>query len=271
MPALDDAKVNTLLERARREIDEGLLPSCQLALALDGDVVVDQCYGDSNVDTRYVIFSCTKGIVAGAVWMAFADGTLHPEQKVAEVIPEFAANGKDVVTVEQLLMHTSGFPRAPMGPDVWGDRQSRLQRFSDWRLNWEPGTRMEYHPTSAHWVLAELVERAAGKDYRDLIRERMAEALGLKGLQVGVPEDEQDGIASLVHVGSPPDGDEVERLFGVREIPMGEVTPEALEQFNEPAARAVGVPGGGGVARASDLTLYYQALLRNPGTLWDPD
>src|SRR5205823_11127791 len=89
MPALDKSKVDVLLERARREIDEGLLPSCQLALALDGDVVVDQCFGDANVDTRYVIFSCTKGLVAGAVWMAFADGTLAPEQKVADVIPAF--------------------------------------------------------------------------------------------------------------------------------------------------------------------------------------
>src|SRR5438477_10761315 len=116
---IDDGKVEVLLERARREVDEGLLPSCQLALALDGDVMVDQCFGDSNVDTRYVIFSCTKGIVAGAVWMAFGDGILAPEQKVADVIPEFGTSGKDVVTVEQLLMHTSGFPRAPMGPDVW--------------------------------------------------------------------------------------------------------------------------------------------------------
>jgi CubicO group peptidase (beta-lactamase class C family) len=268
---IDDGKVEVLLDRARREVDEGLLPSCQLALALDGDVVIDQCFGDSNVDTRYVIFSCTKGIVAGAVWLAFGDGILHPEQKVAEVIPEFATNGKDVVTVEQLLMHTSGFPRAPMGPDVWGDRQARLQRYSEWRLNWEPGTRMEYHPTSAHWVLADLVEQASGQDYRRFVTERITEPLGIKGMALGVPPDRQDGIATLVPCGSPPDPDEVERLFGVREIPLGEVTEEALLHFNEPDVRAVGVPGGGGVARASDVALYYQALLHNPGGIWDPD
>jgi len=268
---LDQSKVTALLERAQREIDEGLLPSCQLALALDGEVIVDQCYGDANVDTRYVIFSCTKGIVAGAVWLAFGDGILHPEQKVTEVLPEFGANGKDTITVEQLLMHTSGFPRAPMGPDVWGDRQKRLERFAKWRLNWEPGTRMEYHATSAHWVLAELVAEAAGEDYRDFIYERISKPLGLEWMRVGVPEDEQDGIATLVNVGEPPDPDELERLLGFRELPVGEVTPEAILRFNEPAARAVGVPGGGGVARASDIALYYQALLHNTGALWDPD
>jgi CubicO group peptidase (beta-lactamase class C family) len=266
---LDQEKVDTLLERARREVDEGLLPSCQLALALDGDVIVDQCFGDSNVDTRYVIFSCTKGIVAGAVWLAFGDGILAPEQKVAEVIPEFGANGKDVVTVEQLLMHTSGFPRAPMGPDVWADREKRLERYAQWRLNWDPGTRMEYHPTSAHWVLADLVEQASGQDYRQFVADRITGPLNLKGLSLGAATDKQDGIATLAAVGELPDPDEVERLFGVREIPLGEVTEEALLQFNQPDARAVGVPGGGGVARASDIALYYQALLHNPGGLWN--
>jgi len=266
---LDEAKVDLLLERARREIDEGLLPSCQLALAVDGEVVVDQCFGDSNVDTRYVIFSCTKGIVAGAVWLAFGDGILDPTQKVADVIPEFGTNGKDVVTVEQLLLHTSGFPRAPMGPDVWGDRTKRLDRYSKWRLNWEPGSRMEYHATSAHWVLADLIEQASGQDYRRFVAERITEPLGLKGMALGAPVDDQAGIATLVPAGEPPDPDEVERLFGVREIPLGEVTEEALLHFNEPETRAVGVPGGGAVSRASDVALYYQALLHNDGDLWN--
>ncbi|MBV8159942.1 MAG: beta-lactamase family protein [Acidimicrobiia bacterium] len=268
---LDDGKVAALLERARREVDEGLLPSCQLALAVDGEVVVDQCFGDANVDTRYVVFSCTKGIVAGAVWLAFGDGALAPEQKVAEVIPEFATNGKDVITVEQLLLHTAGLPRAPMGPDVWGDRDKRLERYAGWRLNWDPGTRMEYHPTSAYWVLADLVQQATGQDYRRFIAERITEPLGLKGMAVGVPVDAQDGIATLLSCGAPPDPDEVERLLGIREIPLGEVTEEHLLHFNDPDVRTVGVPGGGGVARASDVALYYQALLHNPGGLWDAD
>jgi GNAT superfamily N-acetyltransferase len=60
----------------------------------------------------------------------------------------------------------------------------------------------------------------------------------------------EETVDTLVAAGEPPDPDEVERLFGVREIPLGEVTEEALLHFNEPEARAVGVPGGGGVARA---------------------
>jgi CubicO group peptidase (beta-lactamase class C family) len=267
---LDKSKVDILLERARREVEEGRLPSCQLALALDGEVVLDEAFGDATTDTRYVIFSCTKGLVAGAVWMAFGDGTLDPTQKVADVIPEFGANGKDAVTVEQLLLHTSGFPRAPMGPDVWGNRETRLQRMVEWRLNWEPGTRCEYHPTSAHWVLAELIERVAGRDYRDFIDERVTRALGLPRV-LGIPPADQDDIADLSLCGEPASPDELEAIFGVPELPVTEVTDEALMSANRPDFRSVGVPGAGGIATAATVALFYQGLLHDPDELWDPD
>ena len=52
---------------------------------------------------------------------------------------------------------------------------------------------------------------------------------------------------------------------------MTEVTTEALLRFNQPAVRAVGVPGGGGVSTAADLALYYQALLHDPVGIWKPE
>lgn len=71
--------------------------------------------------------------------------------------------------------------------------------------------------------------------------------------------------------GDPPDPDEMEELFGVRDLGawVGEVTDDNLLGFNDPSVRAVGVPGGGGVMTAADLALYYQALLHNAGGLWD--
>ena len=78
-------------------------------------------------------------------------------------------------------------------------------------------------------------------------------------------------VAELVAVGEPATPDELEAAFGVRELDLGEVTTEALLGFNDPAIRRVGMPGGGGVMRASDLALYYQAVLHNPGEMWKPD
>jgi CubicO group peptidase (beta-lactamase class C family) len=268
----DDA-VDALVERAHREIDDGILPSCQLAVAYEGEVVRSVTLGDapSGDETRYTIYSATKALVASTVWQLLAEGAISLDDRVAEHIPEFGTNGKDVITVEQVLLHTSGFPRAPLGSPQWNTRDGRLAAFSRWTLNWEPGTRYEYHATSAHWVLAELIARADRCEHTESIRRRVLDPLKLSKLALGVPPDQQADIARVAHRSDAPTPDELEAAIGVRSIDVGEVTEEALEGFNRPDVIAVGVPGGGGVATAADLSLFYQALLHNPGGLWDPE
>lgn len=56
---LDDAKVSALLARARREVDEGLLPAVQVAVGYQGEVMVDATFGAPD-STRFVPFSCTR-------------------------------------------------------------------------------------------------------------------------------------------------------------------------------------------------------------------
>jgi CubicO group peptidase (beta-lactamase class C family) len=268
---LDADKVADLFARAQREVDAGHTPSCQIAIARDGRVAVGRTLGDAEPDSRYVIFSCTKALVAGAVWILIGEGALDVSRPVAHYAPEFATNGKDVITVEQVLLHTSGFPHAPFNALDWDDRDRRLARFARWRCNWEPGTRFEYHPTSAHWVLAELIERCTGEDFRDFVRTRITQPLGLHGLQLGVPSSDQGDINELVLTGEPLTAAELEAAIGIPALPVTEVTPEALISFNQPQVRAVGVPGGGGVSTAADLALYYQALLHDPAGIWKPE
>ena len=271
---IDQAALDELAARSRREVDEGFLPSCQIAVALDGELVYEATFGEATPDSRYVIFSATKAIVAGAFWLLLSSGDVTLDQRVAEIVPEFGTNGKDVITIRQLLLHEGGFPTAPL--DVLADttRDARLARFSSWRLNWEPGTRYEYHPTSAHWVIAALIEQLSGTDYREFIRTRVLEPLGLRRFQLGVPLDEQGDVTTLVPVGEPPTDAELEAVLGIPGITLadlqGEVTEAALLGLNDPRARAVGLPGGGGISTAGDLARYYQALLHNPGGLWDP-
>jgi CubicO group peptidase (beta-lactamase class C family) len=268
---IDPSALEALLDRVQQDVDARRLPSCQLALARDGQVAVWRAFGNAPVESRYVIFSATKAVVAGAVWILIGEGSLDVSRTVASLIPEFAANGKDAITVEQVMLHTSGFPRAPFGSLEWDDRERRLARFSKWRCNWEPGTRYEYHPTSAHWVLAEIIERLTGGDFRAFIRERILDPLGLAGLQVGVPIAQQGDINDLVLTGEPTPPDELEAAIGIRELPLTDVTPDALMSFNQPEVRAVGVPGGGGVSTAADLALFYQALLADPVAIWKPE
>jgi CubicO group peptidase (beta-lactamase class C family) len=265
---IDEAVWAALVTRVRAEVDGGLLPSCQFALARDGRVV-SLTLGAAAPDSRYVMFSSTKPVVASAVWVLIGAGAIDVSQRVVDYVPEFGTNGKDVITVEQVLLHTSGFPHAPFNPLKWDDRDARLAQFAKWRCNWEPGTRYEYHPTSAHWVLAELIERVSGRDFREYLRETVIDAIGLQHLRVGLI-DHQGDINELCNVGDPATRDELMAAIGIPELPLTEVTPDALLSLGNPVARGVGVPGGGGVTNAADLACFYQALLHDRTRIWDP-
>jgi CubicO group peptidase (beta-lactamase class C family) len=156
-----------------------------------------------------------------------------------------------VISVAELLTHTGGFPYAPLGPERWNDRDKRLEAFGRWRLNWEPGSRFEYHATSAHWVLAEIIERRAEMDHREFARRYVTGPMGLDELFVGLPSEFDHRVAEVRQMVPP-----VEPPGG-----WGQVTPDALLVFNEPENRRIGVPGGGAVTGAAELAMLYQPLL----------
>ena len=267
---LDSTKVEELFGRARKEVDEGHLPSCQVAIARNGVVGATATFGAAE-SSRYIIYSATKPVVATAMWLLLDEGLFRFEDPVSDHIPEFASNGKRDITIEQVMLHTSGFPRARLGPPDWDTRQGRLVKFKEWHTNWEPGSRFEYHPETAHWVLAELIERGSGVPYAQFIAERVLQRFGLERLQLGVPIASPRDVNDVVTVGEKMSPDELEAILGVRELPISTVTPEGLIALSTPYGCSVANPGGGAVSNASDLAMFYQQLLSNSGGLLSDD
>jgi CubicO group peptidase (beta-lactamase class C family) len=251
---------SALTGRARRDVDEGLLPSVQLAVGYDGELLLDETFG-APPDSRYVAFSVTKAFVGGLAWQLIGEGLFSDQTRVADVVPEFAGNGKQDVTIEHLLTHTAGFPRAPMRPEEGADRAARVERMATWRLDWPVGTQTEYHATSAYWALVEVIDRVTGSDFRNEFTTRIASPLGLSGLTLG---GGADGARPIVAVGDAGDG----ATLGDHVKETGE---QFLLRFNEPEVLAAGVPGAGGVARAADVALFYQQLLHNKAGVWRDD
>lgn len=239
------------MSRAEAAVTKGNTPACQVAVAKDGDVVAFETFGAARPSTRFAIFSATKPIVASAIWHHLADGSLDPGAPIGTYVPELSDRGFEHVLVDHVLLHTAGFPNAPMGDAEGADPSRRRARFARWQLEWEPASRFEYHSASAHWVLVDILERLNGADPRDVIERRVFQPLGLPRA-LGIAPDQQDDIAPLV--------------------PM---TPEAADdatmRFNDPVARAAGVPGGGAFMTAADLARFYQGVLHNPGGLWDAE
>jgi len=268
-------RLDALEQRVRREIDDGLLPSCQFAIAKDGKVVVHRTLGDATDATRYCIFSSTKAFAASAFWMLLGEGLVSTSDRVADLLPNFGENDKQDVTVEHVLLHTAGFPNGIMGPRHWGSHAGRLEVYPHWKLDWEPGTRYAYHAMSAHWVLMDILTELTGTDYRDFIRERICEPIGLASFRLGIPGAEQTDLADVSYVGEAMTPEEMEAAFGFRSVPTPRGSLAAMGDFglslNEPEWREIGIPGGGGFSNAADVTRFYQELLHNSKGLWDPD
>tara|TARA_B110000285_G_scaffold88788_1_gene101850 strand:- start:919 stop:2073 length:1155 start_codon:yes stop_codon:yes gene_type:complete len=266
-------KLDELLTRVRQEVDEGLLPSAQIAVAKNGKLVAFETFGAATNDSLYCVFSSTKAITSAAGWLLIQEGKLDIHQKVSELIPEFSTNDKQDIRIEQLFTHTAGFPHAPFRPTDWNDKALRYQRFSGWTLNWPPGSRFEYHATSSMWVIAEIIERLSGESFTDYVRTHIAEPLNLPDLYVGCPEDQHHRIAEISHVGKPMTSEDYASL-GIAEPPVTEVTEEALLGFNNTDIRKVPVPGGGGIMSAAELALFYQGLIGNTQsgeTIWSKE
>jgi CubicO group peptidase (beta-lactamase class C family) len=257
---IDPEKLDALLTRAAKEVEEGLLPACQVAIARNGKIAAIASFGAASDESMFNVFSSTKAITSAAGWLVMQDGKLKMNERVADIVPEFGSNGKDKITVEQLFTHTAGFPHAPFRVGDWSDHKRRMERFAEWTLNWPVGSRFEYHPTSSMYVIAEIIERRSGLAFDDFVRQRISKPLGLPDMYLGCPPEQHHRIVPVTHVGDPLTAADYEAL-GVPMPPVTEVTEEALTGFNSSETRQVPVPGGGGIMTAAELALFYQALL----------
>ena len=232
---IDQSKVDALLARARREVDEGLLPSTQVALAYQGELVAFEAYGDADLDTRYPVFSATKAFVASTVWTLIGEGLVDPSKRVVDYIPEFGTNGKDVITVEQVMLHTVRLPARAARRARLVDREGRVEAVRRAGASTgSPARTYEYH--------ADLRTLGARGDHRPRHRQRLPRRARAHGspARIGLPrvlgiaEDEQDNVASSVPVGELATPEEIKAAFGIGELPVTEVTRDALLAFNSP-------------------------------------
>ena len=234
------------------QIASGLRPTLQVAVDWRGRRVFEKALGKgASVDSTYVLWSSTKPFVAVALLQLVEAGHLSLDTRVATVIPEFAAHGKDKVTVAHLLTHRGGFPDtklevamelAKLAPS-W---DAAIRFVCDLPLAWEPGTDRGYHPTTGWYVVGELVQRLDDRPLPEALRARVLEPLAIPrdGFALGRPDD----VAATT-------------LDVVTRDAKGAPPQSQADLWNDPRTRSAVIPGAGGIARARTLTAFYRALL----------
>ncbi len=222
-------------------------------------------------DTLVNIFSVGKGLLALLAARLAGDGRLDPDARVCGYWPEFAAAGKESVTLRQLLAHQAGLPavrrRLPAGAMLdWNQMTAALAGQAPW---WEPGTAHGYHVNTFGFLVGEVLRRASGRTAGQLLRAEVAGPLGAD-VHIGLPPGEHARVADFIWPGPPPP--ECDRPDLSDDLLMEHnayFNPGGLSGagvVNTPAWREAELPSTNGHGTARGVARVYAALAAG-GTL----
>ena len=270
-------------EEVRAEFDRNFAERGEIGAAVAaywrGEKVVDLWGGRRtptgdepwNQDTMVVVNSTTKGLAAMTVAVANSRGWVDYDAPVAAYWPEFAQNGKDAITVRQLLSHEAGL--------VWIDEPLHFEDLRDLdavsrvlarqKPAWEPGTRHGYHAMTIGLYMQELI-RHADPAHRTLGRffaEEIAQPLEIE-FYIGLPPDIPDERLAQLRLFSP-----MRAIRALPSVPPGYVLrivwPWSLLHRsmlfadmnpNDRHTLEVEIPAGNGVGTARAVARAYSAL-----------
>lgn len=256
-------KVQTLLDEL---ISSGLETGLQVAAYLDGKLVVDAWSGIAkpetgepvNGDTLFLTFSCSKAVTATVIHQLVEAGKLDYDAPVARYWPQFAAHGKEAITVRHVLAHEAGIPQLPRRLTLAQlcDDQQMAHVVENLKPIWTPGTKTGYHGVTYGVILGELAQRVDGRPFAQIVPQDICQPLGIDDLFFGVPRSMESRIATL-------SGDRVPwailpPIFLVHRMAPAGVQP-GPKWNREDIWRAV-IPAGNMITTARSLARHYAAL-----------
>lgn len=252
-------KLDGIIEK---ELANKTMPGAVALVAKSGHIVKHQAYGYSalytddqftqmenpekmNKETIFDLASISKIFTTTAAMKLYEEGYFKLDDPVAQHLPEFAANGKDNVTIRQLMTHTSGFtawiPLYAQGKN----REERIQIVMQYPLTNAPGTKYTYSDLNMI-TLGVLIEKFSGERLDQFIKNEITDPIGMKDTMYNPPASLKSRIAAT----------EYQPAIG-RGLVWGEVHDENAWSLD-------GVAGHAGVfSTASDLAKLAHMFLND--------
>jgi uncharacterized protein YbbC (DUF1343 family)/CubicO group peptidase (beta-lactamase class C family) len=244
--------VDAVIQQA---ISDGTIPGAVLIVGHDGSVIYRKAYGERaleprreamTLDTVFDLASLTKVIVTTTAVMQLVErGEVRLNDPVAKYLPEFAQNGKDDITVRQLLTHYSGLEPDLDLKTVWEGKSTAYSMAFAETPEDAPGSKFSYSDIN-FIVLGALVERVSGEALDEYAARHIFVPLKMMRTRFVPPTDSRAGWIEKI---APTQYDENEHmLWGV---------------VHDPTARRMGgVAGHAGLfSTGDDLAKFAQALL----------
>ncbi|HJQ25471.1 MAG TPA: serine hydrolase, partial [Blastocatellia bacterium] len=264
---MSSERLSRIDEAVRASIERKETPGAVVLVARRGRVVYRKAFGDRaiqpqreamTVDTIFDLASLTKVVATTtSIMMLVERGRLSLADPVSLYIPEFGANGKDRVTIEQLMTHRAGLPPDNEIADYVGVTIKPLEEIYKLKPSYEPGTRFVYSDVG-FIVAAEIVRRVSGKRIDEFARENIFTPLGMTDTFFGLQEAE-GGTVGLARYAR------VRNRFAPTEMREGRWM---RGEVHDPRSYEMGgVAGHAGLfSTADDLARFCQMIL-NQGEL----
>ena len=248
----------------------------------DGRMVVDLWGGLADReaarpwrdDTLGITFSTTKGVTAVVCNRLIEQGRLDPEAPVARYWPEFAANGKDAITVGDVLSHRCALAHCEgtFTLDEVMAVEPVVRALAAQAPNWEPGAGHGYHARTFGWLTGEIVHRVTGTSLGAHFATELAAPLGLDFF-IGLPAALEPRVARLY----PPAADAglqalIDQAMADPDTWLGKVMsgPAGLfrydDMWNTRALHATEMPSSNGIGDARSLARLYAACVGEVAT-----
>ncbi len=257
-PGINEKELTAIAGIVEKAIRSGKIPGAVVLIGNQGKIIYRRAFGYQSIrpkrlpmriDTIFDLGSLTKVVATTTAVMQLVEkGTLRIEDRVEEQWPEFKANGKEEITVCQLLTHYSGLrPSLEVSPK-WAGYDAALKMITGEKPFSPPGTRFIYSDLN-FIILGELVRRISGQSLDVYCAEHIFKPLGMKDTRFKPSPSLRSRIAPTQY------------QYGKKgKILWGEV--------HDPVAYHMGgVAGHAGLfSTADDLATFAQTLLNGGST-----
>ena len=246
--------MQTATDIIQKQIDAGVLASAVLRVQR-GPETFERAFGRATADSMFLLGSITKPFTAVAAMVLADRGELRLSDRVVKFIPEFSEGARKEVTVEQLLIHTSGLPDQLPDNNALRARHAPLSEFVQGAVRvpllFAPGT--QYHYQSMGILLAaEIVERVTKLKLPDFLAKEVFAPLGMRHTVLGLGPFKKPDMMPMQTEHAAPEA--------------GAGDPNSRDwDWNSDYWRNLAAPWGGAHSTAADLSIFLHSFMHPDG------
>jgi CubicO group peptidase (beta-lactamase class C family) len=252
MTPIADQQIPRTAAVVRQGMADGLHIGAQIYASISGRIVADAAWGFAKPGVAMTPFTVMRWLSSGkpatavAIGQLWERGLLDLDDSVARHIPEFAAEGKQNVTLRHLLTHTGGFRGAApnASPEPWDTIIARICA-GPLERNWIPGKKAGYDPGASWLIVGEIVRRLDGRPFEQFIRDEIFLPLEMIDSWIGLPPAQFDAYG--------------DRMGLMQNTSIAD-SPKTLSTETA-AACALCRPGSNARGPIRQLGFFYEAIL----------